>query len=363
MINAKGVDGFHPLKVGSFAECENFCSLQPFCAALIYNRYRDCYLKRTPLGRKVNDDPTHRTVMCIMVGRQRCTMENISRAMPAGSKALHTYVRSVYGPGMSRRGAITWNWSTVELVHLQHLPERIRRECSWQIVPHKQGDIFRKVGVAALYSPPSSLWQYQHVRLCTGDIASEGGKRGWTQIAEGSWREVTHAYIKHPLEFKAVFMYAARGSGLWYHTGKTLVLSDHFDVARYVGMEKSYFRLNRTHGRGRGGPEGVLGASLSLLRRRGFDTVILKNHVDWGQSDMEATGRCQRSYYVTEIINIREKAPIAKACPPHPQNRYAGGWNASRPCRCVANKPAHWRTNNFHDARSLWPFAWVECAS
>ena len=62
------------------------------------------------------------------------------------------------------------------------------------------------------------------------------------------------------------------------------------------------------------------------------------------------------------IINIREKAQSPKRAHRIPRT-YAGGWNASRPCRCVANKPAHWRTNNFHDARSLWPFAWVECAS
>jgi len=172
-------------------------------------------------------------------------------------------------------------------------------------------------------------------------------------------------YVKHVLERTAIYHYAARGSGLWYFTGKTLVVSDHFDLAQCTGHEPLFHRMNAQHGRGRGGPEGTLKLVFGILRRQGFESVILANHVDWAQHDMAESGKCQRSLYVTEIVNIRHSwAPLGvnRSCPPQPSTAYAYGWiSARKPCRCVKNTPVDRATDHFRDGRALWPYAWVEC--
>ena len=309
MLNGPGIDGMHPVKVASNAECANLCGLKSTCEGWVYNRYRNCYLKRQPIGHFAADDPLHGSVSCRVLQRPLCTLRNIRAAMPVGSRALRKYVRSVYGRGAWKHAVHSWNWSQIEYIHFRHLPLSLRTSCSWRISqPKQRGEIFRKDDFAALYSPPNSLWQYQHERLCTGDEASKGGPRTAPLVlAEGSWREVTHVYIKHSLERKAVYHYSARGSGLWYHTGKTLVVSDHYDLALYTNMTTAYDRLDASHGRGRGGPEGVSASCFNILRRRGFHTVIFDHHVDWAKADMTETGRCVHSYYVTEIINIRHE--------------------------------------------------------
>ena len=356
------VEGMHPVKVASQAGCERLCTLKIDCQGFVYNLYRNCYLKSDPLGELRVDNPIHQTVSCRMTSRSRCTMENISSAMPPGSKALRKYIRLVYGRGAGWQAAPSWNWSHIDYIHFNYLPGALRRLCSWKLDrPERQGDVFHKTDFGGLFSPPESLWHYRHEKLCTGDEASKGGARGPPRVLDGTWREVSHVYVKHSLERKAVYMYAARGSGLWYYTGKTIIVSDHYDLALHVNMKAVYERLDAQAGRGRGGPEGVSVACFDILRRQGFHTVIFDKHVDWASADMTESGKCVHSFYVTEIINIRQ-SPVVRSCPPEPVQFYARGWNGSESCHCVANTPNTWTTNHIHDARSVWPYAWVQCA-
>ena len=94
MLNGPGIYGMHPVKVASNAECANLCGLKSTCEGWVYNRYRNCYLKRQPIGRFAADDPLHGSVSCQVLQRPLCTLRNLRAAMPVGSRALRTDIHS-----------------------------------------------------------------------------------------------------------------------------------------------------------------------------------------------------------------------------------------------------------------------------
>lgn len=57
---------------------------------------------------------------------------------------------------------------------------------------------------------------------------SAGGRRDPPFEIEPQWLEVTHS---EGTAWGVLFFYSARGSGLWYFTGKTLVVNDIVDLS------------------------------------------------------------------------------------------------------------------------------------
>lgn len=54
-----------PIRSPSLESCQHACDSTKGCLALVYNSYRECYLKRTSVPRS-RDDVVHKTVSCIV---------------------------------------------------------------------------------------------------------------------------------------------------------------------------------------------------------------------------------------------------------------------------------------------------------
>ena len=67
LLSTKPVAGKHPVnEVASQAACEALCSQTVACVALVYNKYRQCFLK-AKTGATKADDPKHESVTCQML--------------------------------------------------------------------------------------------------------------------------------------------------------------------------------------------------------------------------------------------------------------------------------------------------------
>ena len=49
--------------VDSIEECKMFCSMDAYCNTLVYNKYKECWLKGAS-ERQVADDSEHETISC-----------------------------------------------------------------------------------------------------------------------------------------------------------------------------------------------------------------------------------------------------------------------------------------------------------
>ena len=83
-----------------------------------------------------------------------------------------------------------------------------------------------------------------------------------------------------------LWMYSARGSGLWYDTGRTLVVSDTIDVLNFLNASRPTVAQG---GRGIGRanmPFSEIIRTLHIARERlpklGFKSVLCKQHQDPG---------------------------------------------------------------------------------
>ena len=129
--------------------------------------------------------------------------------------------------------------SEIDLVWRRHLPHRLREGCTWPAGPAGRGSVFQVQQPPAGrswpqvdYHPADVLLIYQYDAICPSHPARN--LSGELRIVPGEWVEVTHVYVADPQERRVMFMYRARGSDLFYWTGRMLVAPDHEDwKARY----------------------------------------------------------------------------------------------------------------------------------
>jgi hypothetical protein len=319
------------------------------------------------------------------------SVKDLEALLPPSSPQLAYYLCRTYGgqEGFHRHYSLVWRWQDVDVVWREHVPpgwslsmDNVDPDLFSQSISldslmcpaiAAQGQLFHPC-IKSLHITPASrprcqscyhetcgtcffpkqtLWINHGPSRWDADWEMHthtnqmGGSRNQPVIRKGEWMEVSH-YGGVDNAWGATWFYAARGSGLWYYTGDTLVANDIVDIARYFNVSlqipNSDFvdRLQRDNA--------VVDKSTLLqkvmepvLSNSGINTVITLKHQDPG-----------RPYRTKEIISfpgmengrVRSMVPAAdlKRCPKLP-NRVMlhWGWGTEetrRECRWCAKQNA-----------------------
>ena len=229
----------------------------------------------------------------------------------------------------------------------------MRNRSCWRSGPANTGSVWFNRIMLASWRHNRVIWHYRR-RLCNGQPPNMGGPRRPPREKAGVWIEVMHRKADYwaPLEAAALWFYRAAGSGLWFYTGRTLLMSDTIDLARHLNYSSLSGDPDRFYNRG-----GAI-SKRSLLHRacaalgQAFDSLVFTHHVD-GQDPAvrRGQGRCVGGAYLVEVLNLRgcrlrqtraasKNLRALNVCPP--STRMAAGWNEprrrphepSRRCEC-----------------------------
>ena len=165
-------------------------------------------------------------------------------------------------------------------------------------------------------------------RTVNGGAINRGGMRigedGPPQPQTWPWVEIMHdpGYGVTSQGSHVLWMYLARGSGVWFHPGRVLALSDMWDLAAY---------LNETHNYN---PRAVQSKTVLMLQATSrlagkFDSIAFIFHVDGG---------CCHRMVMRELVSLHN---FSRQCPVS-QRFMRRGWppHNLRYCNCSDNHTA-----------------------
>ena len=284
-----------------------------------------------------------------------CLVDRLAAAMPAGSATLSTYLERVYGgrkPPAARLSA--WRWDDKDVLWPRLLESGVReRACTppfgrAPLVPHleagslRAGKAFVAISVldnwAKAYDSTGLLWRFEPADACHGEPYDQGGRsgrRGEYAFRNGSldidaWVEVTHVQVTAGRgnstfvanEREVLWMYRARGAGLWYRPG-------------YIHSRDDFWTVVARGGGGGGGrpaklppswPDepprgGTILEKMRAMRARGVQTVELLRRVADFVGSVNASGRCgpgaHTPFYSHELVGLHPRVCErgSTACP------------------------------------------------
>ena len=127
-----------------------------------------------------------------------------------------------------------------------------------------------------------------------GDAVDGGGPRvHGDAVADLGWVQISHTSSSHG--GPVLWMYVADATDVWYDAGKTFVVNDVADLARFSNASA----VPPTR-------DAVLTAAFRALRARGFDSLLLERRRDG------CRGCWARNKRVVEVVSLR---PFRKRCP------------------------------------------------
>ena len=222
----------------------------------------------------------------------------LNTALPPGSPQLAYYLCRTYG--RETAGGLRayversrfWSWADAQVVWTDRLApgyafDPLPPDCHTpklcRVVPEGQleKDEFH-AGLDTKYAPPNTLWRIGTRWVAPEErISNKGGTRDAPTIHDGRWVEVVHTPYGGT-SHGVLWMYSARGSGLWYDTGRTLVVSDTIDVLNFLNAS----RPTVAQGGRANMPFSEIIRTLHIARERlpklGFKSVLCKQHQDPG---------------------------------------------------------------------------------
>lgn len=227
------------------------------------------------------------------------------------------YAESVYG-----RGAGEWfDWTSgLGLVHPKHM-QGLNRSCWFSTKGiYRRYPPIGQVGKDVLswvdYRPRSDRDGTRH--------DNRGGPRRPARVVDWSWTEVIHLpHLGGAMSNANLWMYAVKGSGLWFNAGRVLDFSDTIDLAIYL------------YGEGRNASSALssYGARMHLIHvatqrlSSQFDTISFSNHVDRG---------CCFAAVMHELISLKQ---FSLKCPVSADMRRGWPPDRLRPCTCRDDEP------------------------
>ena len=263
------------------------------------------------------------------------------------------YLLGVYGeiPGFDLLVA-SWSWQQADVVWLDQLDngtlrciQRFRRADGTWAAHAASGFFLPPIGSKMEYPV---IWQFREERRCEGARVEFGGQRAALTARNASWIEVFHYFVAS--ESRQVWLYAARGSGVWFRAGRMACFSDTADLARHIGWNVESARLHK----------GALMEEAAARLGSEFDTIAFTHHVDAGYARVKECSAPSLGWssiygYLHELVAISPHAQRAalrsahgsRRCPILPEMR--AGWAGAqgladaqlRPCTC--------------DSRALFP--------
>lgn len=288
-------------------------------------------------------------------GTELCSLDNVTAALAPGSGALTRYVTAVYGEeadpaASSARDA----WFArrlrdfVQVLYLEHLPEPLLRACRWPPHPEGADSVYALHGIIA--QPAGTLWVYRlpippacaHApnELRMPSPASVGPLRAHERTSP--YVEVTHAWADgaHALEGRALWMYMAVGSGLWYKLPAALVPGDVVNVDKAALEDDTRRAQLQTALRARGGADTAVRVRCERFSRAPRLELVSLRRVPLVAPPAGGGGG-------ERAAAERPRALPSDACARH----FAGGW-PPRPSACACA---------WDEGGALWPRA-LSCA-
>ena len=183
---------------------------------------------------------------------------------------------------------------------------------------------------------PHRLAWVRHEGRSVQDKPYNGGERAPPQSERWPWMEVMHQPNVADDESDArvgtlhLWLYAVRGTGLWYNPGRVLSMADHIDLADYLNFSQ-HRKLPRWWRNAANfivwGPE--LFKLAAKVLAPSYDTISFRAHVDIG---------CCGGMRMHELVSLHH---FWRGCPV--SKRLRRGWHGSlRPCDCAdPNRPAN----------------------
>lgn len=217
------------------------------------------------------------------------------------------YAHEIYG---SAAAEMLLDWRQLDVVYPQHLIG-LNRTC-W----FNSKFVYRRGILGATFI------DYPQRRLIpNGEMINRGGQRMSElhppHISRWPWVEVMHSpsYGVGSMSTGNLWMYVARGSGLWFRPGRVLALSDVFDLAVYLNATSYYNARN---------PSSKAQLLLEATQRLNatFDSIAFSYHVDGG---------CCHRMVMHELVSLRA---FSLDCPVSADMRR--GWPPEdlRACNC-----------------------------
>ena len=224
------------------------------------------------------------------------------------------YTRLVYG---TNETPADFDWRRLDIVYAPLL-KKVNMTC----LLSTEGVYRRDVQGATFVDYP------ERTKIPNGAAINRGGLRlNFSQpapVRTWPWVEVMHSpsYGVSSMGHGNLWMYLARGSGLWFRPGRVLVLSDVWDLAEFLNLTTIYNpRLPST--------KAVLMDRATGLLRGFVDSIAFTSHIDGG---------CCHRMVMSELVSLHN---FSHHCPVSPLMRR--GWPPElRECRCEApSKHAH----------------------
>ena len=234
---------------------------------------------------------------------------------PASTSA---YVQAVYGDTGD------FNWSAANVIWPWYL--RQRNDSSNETAERcviRQASVYKKKLIHAMWPDYRTHETTGHVptkaHINRGGLSVNGTRRRCRPTVWG-WIEVMHQpSVSVSRWYQAswanqLWVYKARGSGLWYNAGRTLLCSDTIDLAEYL----NYSGYKRMVG-------DTKPPMFEMARHRlagSFDSISFENHID---------GACCHRMVMHEIFSIHNHSG---GCPVSSRMR-RGRPPRLRPCDCT----------------------------
>ena len=214
---------------------------------------------------------------------------------------VHHYTRAVYG---TEESPANFDWARLDVVYFRLL-KQLNMTC---FLSDSQGVYRREILGSIFVDYP------ERTRIHNGAIINRGGLRLNltlpTPIRRWPWVEVLHdaGYGVASQGVGNLWMYLARGSGLWFDPGRVLVLSDVWDLATFLNATNSYNPRVPT--------SKTLLMNIATVRLRGaVDSIAFTSHIDGG---------CCHRMVMSELVslnNFTHRCPVSsgmrRGWPPH----------------------------------------------
>ena len=220
--------------------------------------------------------------------------------------SLAHYTRAIYG---TDEPPADFEWSMLDVLY-PHLLHGFNKTCFFD-----SDKVYRREIIGAFF-----VDYPERTRIPNGALINRGGHRldpsRLPPMRTWPWIEVMHAphYGISSQGHGNLWMYIARGSGLWFDPGRVLALSDVWDLALYLNMTHEYNpRLPSSK---------TYLMQLATQRLRGvFDSIAFAFHVDGG---------CCQRMVMRELVSLKN---FSAHCPISPSMRR--GWPPDlKRCNC-----------------------------
>lgn len=245
-----------------------------------------------------------------------------------GSRAA--YATALYGTSAAA-AEDAFRWTHVNVIYPFLIPN-LNATCF-----NAAGMVYRRAVVGATFVDYPERSKIMH-----GNTVNGGGPRAPPKWRRWPWTEVLHSPSwGRGMVDEQLWMYVARGSGLWFNPGRVLELSDTSDLAiflnasysaRHTGSKAVLMQLGvcapspririMTPSGCSSHPSSPTLAAVKRLSHQ-FDSIAFAYHIDGG---------CCHRMVMRELISLHN---FSKTCPVSPS--MARGWppHNLRPCNCT----------------------------